>query len=260
MMPAATAHRPFGIDFVSLTEAQLARDLASLEIPSGDPPRLLVTTNLNHVVDLARNARFRAAYRSAWRVTADGMPVMLYARLRGVQLPERLTGSGVFAALMPLLDPTRHRVFFVAPTKEVGDLCGQWLVGRGFSPEAIAMEVPERGFDTDDRRSEELSDRIRLHRTTHLVLGIGAPKSEIWAHRFHDRLGHCYVLCVGAGLEFFVGLRSRGPVWAQSSGLEWLWRFAQEPRRLFRRYFVDSWRFLACVVNDLRGRSLIDEP
>jgi N-acetylglucosaminyldiphosphoundecaprenol N-acetyl-beta-D-mannosaminyltransferase len=260
VMSAPTPNRPFGIDFVNLTEAQLARDLASLAIPPDEAPRLLVTTNLNHVVDLARNARFRAAYRRAWRVTADGMPVMLYARLRGVPLRERLTGSGVFAALMPLLDPTRHRVYFLAPTKEVGALCRQWLIGRGFAPEAIALEVPERGFDTDDARSADLADRIRMHGTTHLVMGIGAPKSEIWAHRLSDRLGPCYVLCVGAGLEFFVGLRSRGPVWAQSSGLEWLWRFAQEPRRLFRRYFVDSWRFLACVVNDLRGRSLVDEP
>ena len=260
MTRAPQPRRPFGIEFVNLTEAQLATDIATLAIPPGEPPRLLVTTNLNHVVDLARNARFRAAYRAAWRVTADGMPVLLYARLRGVRLSDRLTGSGAFAALMPLLDPARHRVFFVAPSREVGELCAQWLVGRGFAPEAIAVEVPERGFDIDERRSAALADRIRTHGTTHLVMGIGAPKSEIWTHQHRDRLGPCYVLCVGAGLEFFVGLRSRGPAWAQSSGLEWLWRFSQEPRRLFRRYFIDSWRFLACVFNDMRGRSLIDEP
>lgn len=253
-------HDPFGLKFAGQTEGELARDLAMLDIPAGEPPRLLVTTNLAHVVDLSRNAAFRAAYRSAWRVTADGMPVALYAKLRGVQIPERLTGSGVFAALMPLLDPARHRPFFLAPTSEVGMMCAQWLINRGFAPEAVAVEVPERGFDVDEQRSNDLADRIRTHRTTHLVMGIGAPKSEIWAHRYSHRLAGCYVLCVGAGLEFFVGLRSRGPVWARSVGLEWLWRFAQEPRRLFRRYFVDSWRFLACVARDLRGRRLVDEP
>jgi N-acetylglucosaminyldiphosphoundecaprenol N-acetyl-beta-D-mannosaminyltransferase len=260
MQAEDAAPRPFGIEFTRQTEAELAREIGSYPIPAGDPPRLLATANLSHIVDLGRNAAFRAAYRDAWRVTADGTPVVLYARWRGLALPGRLTGSGLFEKLMPLLSSPLHRVFFLAPTVEVAALCSDWLVKRGFAPDAVAAEVPPRGFETDEQASCELAQRTRDHHTTHLVMGVGAPKSEIWAHRHRGLIGSCYVLCVGAGLEFFVNMRSRGPRWAQEWGLEWLWRFAQEPKRLFRRYFVDSWRFLSCIVRDLRGRSLLAEP
>lgn len=260
MQAEDAAPRPFGIDFTRQTEAELAHEIATCPIPAGHPPRLLATANLSHIVDLGRNPAFRAAYRDAWRVTADGTPVVLYARWRGLALPERLTGSGLFAALMPLLTPSSHRIFFLAPTTQVATLCSDWLVKRGFAPGAIAAEVPPRGFDTDVEGSAELAQRIRAHGTTHLVLGVGAPRSEIWTHRHRDQIGPCYVLCVGAGLEFFVNLRSRGPKWAQRWGLEWFWRFMQEPKRLFRRYFIDSWSFLSCIARDLRGRSLLAEP
>jgi N-acetylglucosaminyldiphosphoundecaprenol N-acetyl-beta-D-mannosaminyltransferase len=247
------------MEFTRQTEAEFARDLAEGTVPAGHGARLVVTANLNHIVDLNRNAAFREAYRGAWRVTADGAPVAAYAQLRGAKLPGRLTGSGLFAQLMHRLDPARHSIYFLAPSEEVGRLCRDWLIARGFAEDAVVAEVPAFGFEKDEAASASLARRISAAGTSHLVLGVGAPKSEIWAHRHRKALGPCYVLCVGAGLEFFAGVKSRGPEWVRAAGFEWLWRFAQEPRRLFRRYFIDSWLFLRCVLDDLRGRPLLGE-
>ncbi|MHB2166133.1 WecB/TagA/CpsF family glycosyltransferase [Alsobacter sp. R-9] len=251
--------RVFGIAFTPQTEAELAGELIRCEVQGDGTARLVVTANVAHIVELQRNAEFRAAYRSAWRSTADGTPVFLYARARGVHLPGRLTGSGLFAELMPLLDPEVHRCFFVAPSQEALDGCSAYLRERGFSAERVGGVVPPRGFDQDAAYSADLVRRIREARTTHLFLGVGAPKSEIWVHRNAAELGPAYVLCIGAGLEFFCGIKSRGPAWARAMGLEWLWRLLQEPRRLARRYLLESWSFFGAVRDDLRGRSVIDE-
>lgn len=142
---------PFRIPFIARTEAEFASELASAPPPPSCGASLVVTANVAHIVELRRNPRFRQAYRHAWRATADGTPVYLYARLRGARLPERLTGSGCFAKLMPLLDAGRHRCVFVAPTNEVGELCRNWLLARGFSEDQVAVIVPGEGL-RDGRR------------------------------------------------------------------------------------------------------------
>lgn len=242
--------RVFGIDFSPHSSDQLLAALARPAAPHVGA-RAVVTANLDHVVTLARNEDFRSAYASAWAVTADGMPVYLYARLRGVPVPARVTGSDLFADLMQMLAPEAHRCFFVASSQLTADRLAAYLDARGFPPDAVATVVPPFGFDSDAAYSADLARRISEHRPTHLFFGVGAPKSEIWCHRHRDRIGDCYVLCVGAGLDFFAGTKIRAPRWMQKAGFEWFWRFAQEPRRLFRRYFVHSGLFLGAIARDL---------
>jgi len=166
-----------------------------------------------------------------------------------------VTGADLFAAVMAKLDPAVHRVFFVANSERTGEGIRLWLRGRGFPDDRIGICVPPFGFERDKDYSDGLAKRILRHQATHLFMGVGAPKSEIWCHQHGSRLGDCYVLCVGAGLDFFLGLKKRAPGFMQRIGMEWLWRCGQEPRRLFRRYFLDSWPFLLAIVSDLRGRT-----
>lgn len=170
---------------------------------------------------------------------------------------DRLTGSGLVRDLFPLLDSRRHRIFVIAANEELAQRCATYFEARGFEPAQYRIDVPAFGFERDVGTAEALARAVGSFGATHLLIGVGAPKSEIWASRNRALLGPCYVLCIGAGLEFFFGLRSRGPVWIRHAGFEWLWRFGQEPGRLFRRYFIDSWRFLACILHDLRGQRLL---
>jgi N-acetylglucosaminyldiphosphoundecaprenol N-acetyl-beta-D-mannosaminyltransferase len=210
----------FGIRFSPNVLADLGSSIVSESIPEGAGPRLLVTANVDHVVQLRANVDFRAAYASAWAVTIDGF-----------------------------------RVFFIANSEKTADGLRRWLLDRGFPEDSIGISVPPFGFERHAEHSRDLAARIRQHRATHLFVGVGAPKSEIWCHQHRHLLGDCYVLCVGAGLEFFLGLRKRAPVIMRKVGMEWLWRFGQEPRRLFRRYFLESWQFVIAMVDDLQGRS-----
>lgn len=241
----------FGITFTPMSMAGLVEAIVRVPIPPAAGPRTVVTANTDHIVHLRRNAEFRAAYAGAWAATIDGTPVFLYARLKGAFALSRITGADLVSALIPTLLPRDHRCFFVTSTVETAERLEADLRSLGFPPTALAFDVPPLGFEHRLEYAEELTRRVSEHRTTHLFLGVGAPKSEIWSHRHRDRLGDCYILCVGTALDFHVGVRRRAPVLVQSCGLEWLWRFGQEPRRLFRRYFVRSWGVLGAVWQDL---------
>jgi len=246
----AEAGRIFGLPFSALDEQALVAQMTQA-VPSGSGPKRLATANLDHIVQMARNSAFRRAYDRAWTITADGMPVYLYARLRNVGLPGRVTGADLFARLIEVLDPGRHRCFFVCSTAEVAERLEQRLLRRGFRRDALAFCVPPHAFERDAAYSDALAARIRAHAPTHLFMGLGAPKSDIWTDRYHDALGDCYVLNVGAALDFAAGVKRRAPVLIRRIGLEWAWRVASEPRRLYRRYLVDSWQFLWLVARDL---------
>jgi N-acetylglucosaminyldiphosphoundecaprenol N-acetyl-beta-D-mannosaminyltransferase len=241
----------FGLDFSPLTQAELASILLTTKVPAGTGPLSVMTANLDHVVQLQENLEFCAAYHSAWVVTADGMPVFVYARIRGAPTPSRVTGSDLVAEVLPALSPQGNRCFFAASCELVAERLRAYLIARGFPQASLAFAVPPHGFERDPGYSDRLARRIHDHGTTHLFFGIGAPKSEVWIHRHRERLGDCYVVSVGAGLDFFARTKRRAPPWMRKSGFEWLWRVSQEPHRLYRRYFVNSWRFIGAVKNDL---------
>jgi N-acetylglucosaminyldiphosphoundecaprenol N-acetyl-beta-D-mannosaminyltransferase len=251
------ASQPFGIAFTALSAEEIAERLLRRPVAAGAGTLLLATCNVDHIVQLRRDAAFRAAYRSAWTITADGMPVYLYARRHRPELRGRVAGSDLIATLLQQFDPRQHRPFFVCASVGVAERLEARLAARGFDRGTAGFAAPPFGFEQDTDFSIGLARRIREHATTHLAIGLGAPKSEVWAYRWRHALGDCYVLPVGAGLEYAVGTKRRAPRPLRRIGCEWAWRVLLEPRRLFHRYAIDSWGFLAAVREDRRGQSIL---
>ncbi|WP_300972956.1 WecB/TagA/CpsF family glycosyltransferase [Sphingomonas sp. LHG3406-1] len=246
---AASTPRIFGLELSLLDREALAEELlATPHEPAG--AKLVATINVDHVVTLRTDQRFRDAYDSAWRITADGAPVYLYARASGVRVPERVTGSDLFATLVERWDPKRHRLYMLVANDEAARRMTRILAERGYDEDTLTIDVPKFGFEKDAAYNEELTARIRAKRPTHIILGVGAPKSEIWAYEHRHALGDAVVLCVGAAIEFTTGLKQRSPMFMRRVGMEWMWRFGTEPRRLFHRYFVRSFGFILAVIAD----------
>ncbi|TXN63127.1 WecB/TagA/CpsF family glycosyltransferase [Methylobacterium sp. WL18] len=182
-----------------------------------DGPRTIVTANVDHVVQLAEDADFRGAYARAAARTLDGMPLVWLARVASGRPAERITGHDLLACILADPPPYARRVFFVAARQDVADM---------------------------------LTTRLQAAGTTLLVMGVGAPKSEVWVDRQGRALGNPVVFCVGDALSVAAGCLPRAPWLMQRLGLEWVFRFLCAPRRLFRRYFIESWRFIGIAVRD----------
>src|SRR5436190_16340145 len=177
----------FGIPFTSMGFGEVVDEIVEGARP-GDGARLYFTTNVDHVVQMARRPEFRAAYEKAWNRTVDGTPVYLYARARGRKI-EKITGADVLPRVCERLAPARNRVFMVCSNEATGQSAQAKFIGRGFAPESIAFDVPPFGFENDRAYSDALAARIRQHGTTHLFFCVGAPKSEIWLAEHCDMLG-----------------------------------------------------------------------
>lgn len=229
------------IKFSNLSVGQV-RDALLICPGPGTGVRLIVTTNVDHILHLEANLRFREAYATAWLTTVDGFPISVLLRLQGVRNIPRVTGADLCAALIPALIPGVHRPFYVASSNITASSLASLHFSHGFTPSDVAIVVPPFGFEDDREYSRSLAARIEAHRTTHLFFGVGAPKSEIWLNEHRHQLGALFAMPFGAGLDFLVGTASRAPVWMQKCGLEWAWRLWHDPVRLFPRYFIGAFR------------------
>jgi N-acetylglucosaminyldiphosphoundecaprenol N-acetyl-beta-D-mannosaminyltransferase len=207
---------------------------------------LIVTPNLDHIANLRRNVEFANAYRWATIIVCDGFPVQYYAKLRGISV-ERVTGCDVINELMSMAGPSQ-RFFFVVDSDQTAAAVIKW---GEFRQIAVQTSVPPRGFENNLTKSNYLFARIREHHTTILIMGVGAPKSEVWVWRHQHQLPNCWALCLGQAVRTALGLTTRAPKIVRTLHGEWLWRICQEPRRLAGRYALGPVMFLVAIFEDL---------
>jgi N-acetylglucosaminyldiphosphoundecaprenol N-acetyl-beta-D-mannosaminyltransferase len=242
--------RVFGFSVSSASGHEIA--MAALQNPriETDGVALVVTPNIDHIAKLRSSPELSGAYGRATIVVCDGWPVRSYARLRGIDV-QRVTGCDIAALLMRAPNyGAWQRLFFVVDTPETEAGVRAWAASKGIA-DRVEVAVPAFGFDRDRAGCRVLAEKIRAHGTTLLMMGVGAPRSEVFVDRMRAQLPTCWAFCVGQAIKIEVGLVRRAPRAVQALGLEWLWRVGQEPGRLARRYAVSSVVFLIAVLEDL---------
>lgn len=216
--------------------------------------RFVVTPNVDHAVMFHERADLRTAYESASLVLADGFPVVLASKMLGRPLPERVAGSDLAPALFESTSDGRGiSVFLLGAGPGVAERAAAKITARWPNVRIVGTYSPPLGFERDDQENDDIIRRVNDVRPDVLVLGLGAPKQELWIARHHDRLQAKTALCIGATIDFLAGEKARAPRWMQRSGLEWLHRLSTEPKRLFRRYAHDARIFPRLLWNELRG-------
>ncbi len=233
------------IDAVSLDQA-VERLSQWIEQPDGQC-HYVVTPNVDHLVQLRGNSAFQATYRDAALVVADGLPLVLASRWFGKPLPERVAGSDLVPALFDTAVSTRPlRVFLLGAAPGVAERAAQRMAQRWPHVHVSGLDSPPLGFQHDANQNARIVQMIRQAAPDLLVVGLGAPKQELWVHQHQNQIAAPVALCAGATIDFLAGERHRAPRWIQKCGLEWCHRMLSDPRRLVRRYAHD-----ACVFPQL---------
>jgi N-acetylglucosaminyldiphosphoundecaprenol N-acetyl-beta-D-mannosaminyltransferase len=219
--------------------------------------RYVVTPNVDHVVLYQELEELRQAYAAASLVLADGAPVVAASRLLGRPLPERVAGSDLVPCLFHEATWQRLplRVYLLGGAPGVGQRAAERIAAAWPGIEVVGLASPPLGFERDASLNSELVADINACEPDLLLVGLGAPKQELWIHRHHAQLAVPAALCIGATIDFLAGHRSRAPRWMRRTGLEWLHRVLCEPRRLARRYARDAWHFPQLVWRDWRPTS-----
>lgn len=216
--------------------------------------RYVVTPNVDHVVMFQERADLRAVYREASMVLADGAPVVWSSRLLGKPVPERVAGSDLTPAIFQSMVATRKlRTFLLGAGPGVAERAADNIHKQWPGVEVVGCYSPPMGFERNEAENAKIIQLVNEADTELLVVGLGAPKQELWIHKHARQLRVRVALCVGATIDFLAGEKPRAPRWMQKVGLEWLHRVASEPRRLFKRYARDAMIFPQLVWRQWRS-------
>ena len=236
-----------GVPLDNVTVQETIEEVERL-VASGQP-HYLVTANVDFLVQARRDIELRRILLDAHMVLCDGTPLVWAARLLGNALPERVAGADLVPLLIEQAAARGYRIFFLGAKPGVAAhavkrLTNQWpglQVAGYYSPPF--NKLLEMDHDEIQRRLIEAKPDL-------LFVCFGCPKQEKWLAMHYRALQVPVCIGVGATIDFLAGQVKRAPVWMRRSGLEWLFRLIQEPRRLFRRYANDLAVFGVGIVRE----------
>lgn len=195
------------------------------------------TLNLDHIVKLRKDARFRTAYRRAGLITADGFPIVIACRLQGKRV-NRVAGSDLIAPISSEAARSGKSIFLFGSNLQVLVKSSRALCERYPGLSIAGMFAPPQGFDPISEDASRCVTSIGSSGADLCFVALGAPKQELFADHGKSLLPNVSFVCIGAGLDFIAGAQVRAPLWMQRYGLEWLWRAASNPQRLLYRYLL----------------------
>jgi N-acetylglucosaminyldiphosphoundecaprenol N-acetyl-beta-D-mannosaminyltransferase len=240
----ASACRIFGIDcFVGDLEEATA---LVVDRARSDLGGYAVLMNVHVAMTADRDDRLREAVREAWKVLPDGAPIAWLERRRGSTRARRIGGPDLMLSVLQSGD-VRLRHFLFGSTPEVVEKLERRLSTLVSDLRLVGALAPRPGVEDD----ESVLEQMRRAAPDIVWVALGAPKQELWAHRYAAALAPALVVGVGAAFDFHAGTKSRAPRWMQRAGLEWAHRLALEPRRLGRRYLSTNARFAFSATREI---------
>jgi N-acetylglucosaminyldiphosphoundecaprenol N-acetyl-beta-D-mannosaminyltransferase len=203
-------------------------------------PRKVMYLNADCVILSRRDLTYRRILNDADLVYADGISIVLGAKLLGMHLPGRSTGADFIPDFCQGFAGRGYRMYLLGARPGVAEIAAQRL--KQTAP-ALNVVGIQHGYFTPEE-TEQVLARIR-EAAPHIVLvGMGAPYQEKWIEQHGARLNVPVVWGVGGAFDFISGRLARGPKWLVDNGFEWLCRLFVEPRRLWRRYLIGNVKFL----------------
>ncbi|MDB5936293.1 MAG: UDP-N-acetyl-D-mannosamine transferase [Massilia sp.] len=226
--------------------------LAKIEgfIRSGQPHQHVVV-NVDKLVKASRDEQLRRIINECALINADGMPVVWASRLLGKPLKERVAGVDLFEALMGRAADKGWRVFLLGAREEVV-LAVRDTYLRKYPQLAIAGW--RNGYWNGEQEEAAVVEQIRASGADLLFVAISSPKKEHFLGRYQAAMQIPFAMGVGGTFDVAIGKVKRAPLWMQKAGLEWFFRFLQEPRRMFRRYFIDDMAFIWLLIKEAARR------
>ncbi len=237
-----------GLDFADLSLGGVLARLAARQATAGFG--YVVTPNADHLVRLQRQPALRPLYADAMLRLLDSRVVARAARAAGLPAPEVVPGSDLTAHLVrDVIVPSEPVTILGMEPEAVDALARRWGLLR------IAHHNPPMGFEHDPPAMQAAIRFIEENPARFTFLAVGSPRQCQVAHAVARRgFARGTGLCIGASLLFLSGHERRAPQPVQQAGLEWAWRLAQDPRRLARRYLVDSPAVLKLLRDEARSR------
>src|SRR5688500_3247458 len=243
--PTAAPIAILGVPFDNVSTAETLRIID--DMVASRRPHYLVTANVDFLVQAAHDVELRRILFDAHLVLCDGTPLVWASKLLGNPLPERVAGSDLVPLLLGVAAEKGYRPFFLGASPDSMEAAVAKAKQQYPKLEFAGYYSPpfNKLLEMDH---EEIRDRIMRAQPDLLFVGFGCPKQEKWINMHYRSLGVPVSIGVGGTIDFLAGRLARAPRWMQQSGTEWIFRLAQEPKRLLRRYAKDLRHFTGAIA------------
>lgn len=213
----------------------------------------VVTPNVDHLVNISKDKKFKEIYNNARLRLVDGMPIVLLSKLLGKPLEEKISGADLTPVIIDLAYKQKYKIFIFGSKAGVAKkVVDKYKVkyGNDFN---IDCYSPPFGFEKNEIELNKSINKIKDFSPDILLVSLGSPKGEYFIYDNLEAISAPLNIQIGAAIDFIAGTVKRAPNWMQKCGLEWLYRFIKEPRRMFKRYFINDLYFLKLIMLEIKS-------
>ncbi|MFS0883373.1 WecB/TagA/CpsF family glycosyltransferase [Metabacillus niabensis] len=232
----------FGLDVASLTLEETITEIEKYIIQKRKVQHVVI--NASKVVMMKKDLQLKAIIKSCPIINADGQSIVWAARFLGKRLPERVTGIDIMERLISESSKKSYKLYFFGAKQNVVKRLVEHYTELYPNIEIVGYR---NGYF---KESEELEivNEINKSGADILFLGFSSPKKEYWLAKYNEHLDIPFRMGVGGSFDVITGVTKRAPIWMQKAGLEWFYRFLQEPKRMFKRYLFGNILFIVYTI------------
>lgn len=207
----------------------------------------IIAINVDVVMKIEEDEDLRNITNNANMVLVDGKPLMWIAKMKKNPIKEKISGSDLVPKLCEVSNEKGYKIFILGGKDGIAEQAKAKLEKQYKNINIVGTYAPPIGFENDEDELNIINKMINDANPDLLFACLGCPKQEKWIAKNIDKYNAIVSICAGATVDFLAGNVKRAPKWVSNCGLEWFYRFLQEPRRLFKRYFIDDIKIIKLI-------------
>ena len=207
----------------------------------------IVPVNVDVIIKSDKDTFLKEILDKADMVLVDGKPLIWISKWLKRPVKEKISGSDLVPKLCQTAAYRGYTIFIIGGKEGVADSAKANLERDFNNIKIVGTYSPQLGFENDKEELSRINQRISNVCPDIVIACFGCPKQEKWVYENYKEYNAIVSVCAGATVDFLAGNVKRAPKWMSDHGLEWFYRFLKEPKRLFKRYFVDDVNILKLV-------------
>ena len=223
-----------------INNVTMPETIAAIEqMIEADKKSYVVAINVDVVMKIEEDSYLKKVVDNADMVLVDGKPLVWISKLHGKPLKAKISGSDLVPLLCEVAAEKGYKIFIIGGKDGIAEQAKEKLENRLPKIKIVGTYAPPFGFEKNESELDKINQMISEAHPDLLIACFGCPKQE----KYNAKVS----VCAGATVDFLAGNVKRAPRWMSDHGLEWFYRFTQEPKRMFKRYFVDDTKIVKLI-------------
>jgi N-acetylglucosaminyldiphosphoundecaprenol N-acetyl-beta-D-mannosaminyltransferase len=214
--------------------------------------RYIVAINVDVVMKIEKDTYLKKITNDADMVLVDGKPLIWISKMHKKPVKAKISGSDLVPLLCKDAAEKGHTIFIIGGKDGIADKAKARLEKKYPGIKIVGTYAPPFGFEKNESELNKINKMISDKKPDLLIACFGCPKQEKWIYENYQKYDAKVSICAGATVDFLAGNVNRAPRWMSEHGLEWFYRFLQEPKRMFKRYFVDDVKILGLILKYMK--------